>query len=103
MELRPARIEDVPVLELSGLALSASTATPELLAIGDRRSVLVRTALTDGPLEWSSLRLDLNGGRDGQFERDVHRRSRHANARSQPVLVPAVSADHLPDVKGPRR
>lgn len=68
MELRPARIEDVPVLELSGLALTAGTETPDLLAIGDRKSVLVRAALTDGPLDWSSLELDGHGGQDGQFE-----------------------------------
>jgi hypothetical protein len=49
--------------------LPASAETPDLLAIGDRKAMLVRTALTDGPLEWSSLHVDLNGGGGGQFER----------------------------------
>jgi hypothetical protein len=67
MELRPSRIEDVPVLELSGLALTAAE-TPDLLAVGDRRSMLVRATLTDGPLEWTSAKLDDHGRDRGQFE-----------------------------------
>jgi uncharacterized protein YjiK len=68
MELRPARIEDVPVPELSGLALVAGSGSPVLLAIGDRKSVLLRAALTDERLEWSSLDLGADGGQGGQFE-----------------------------------
>jgi hypothetical protein len=68
VELRPSRIEDVPVLELSGLALATGGETPDLLAIGDRKSVLVRAALTDGPLEWASLELREPGLDGGQFE-----------------------------------
>ena len=70
MKLEPTRIEDVPVPELSGLALTATAdGQPQLLAIGDRKSVLARAALTDGPLEWALLGLDHSGAeRDRQFE-----------------------------------
>jgi hypothetical protein len=66
MKLRPARIEDVPVAELSGLALvTTGGGPPELLAIGDRESRLARAILRDEPLEWSTIDLGRDGG---QFE-----------------------------------
>ncbi len=70
MKLEPWRIEDVPIPELSGLALAATTdGLPQLFAIGDRKSVLARAALTDEPLEWALLDLDRAGpSRDRQFE-----------------------------------
>ena len=70
MKLEPWRIEDVPVPELSGLALAATAdGLPQLFAIGDRKSVLARAALTDEPLEWALLDLDRAGpSRDRQFE-----------------------------------
>ena len=70
MKLEPTRIEDGPVPELSGLALTATAdGQPQLLAIGDRKSMLARAALTDGPLEWALLDLDRSGAeRDRQFE-----------------------------------
>ena len=66
MKLTPTRIEDVPVPELSGLALSAVGGRPArttLLTIGDRKSVLARAVLTDGPLEWTRVDLDRFGAR----------------------------------------
>jgi hypothetical protein len=69
VELRPARIEDVPVPELSGLALLTSAGTTELLAISDCTSALVRAELAQAPLEWSRLDLgDEGGGGGGQLE-----------------------------------
>ena len=69
MRLRPTRIEDVPVPELSGLALAGGD-RPRLLAIGDRKRVLAHATLTDGPLDWSVV--DLGGygleREHGQFE-----------------------------------
>jgi hypothetical protein len=66
VKLRSARIEDVPVAELSGLALVTAGGGPaELLAIGDRESRLARAVLTDEPLEWSTVDLGRDGG---QFE-----------------------------------
>jgi uncharacterized protein YjiK len=72
VELTPTRIEDVPVPELSGLALQAAhgAGPANLLAIGDRKSVLARAALTDGQLEWARVDLDRLGPAEdrGQFE-----------------------------------
>jgi uncharacterized protein YjiK len=71
MKLRPERIEDVPVPELSGLALvTRANGPPQLLAIGDRRSVLARAVLTDAPLDWTVVDLDQHGltGSRGQLE-----------------------------------
>jgi hypothetical protein len=72
MKLQPIRIDDVPIRELSGLALEAARSGPRsLLAIGDRKSVLAKAVVGDGPLSWS--RLDLADesdavGKAGQFE-----------------------------------
>ena len=69
MELQPARTEDVPVPELSGLALvPGGDGSPELLAIGDRKSLLLRATLRDGPLDWSTVEVVYDGRREGQFE-----------------------------------
>jgi uncharacterized protein YjiK len=51
--LEPTRVEDVPVRELSSLAVARDQAgAPQLLAIGDRTTALARATLRDGPLEW---------------------------------------------------
>jgi uncharacterized protein YjiK len=71
VKLEPTRVEDVPVPELSGLAVTGTAGgAPELLAIGDRKSVLARATLTDGPLHWTVVDLESTGlGHDRpQFE-----------------------------------
>jgi hypothetical protein len=69
VELQPARVEDVPVPELSGLALvPGGDGSSELLAIGDRKSLLVWATLGDGPLDWSTVEVGQDGRREGQFE-----------------------------------
>ena len=71
MKLEPTRVEDVPVPELSGLAVTGTArGTPELLAIGDRKSVLARATLADEPLLWTVVDLEGAGlGHDRpQFE-----------------------------------
>ena len=64
MRLKPTRIEDVPVPELSGLALSGT----RLVAIGDRKAVLAHAVLADEHLEWSVVDLDPYGLDRAQFE-----------------------------------
>lgn len=61
-KLEPTRIEDVPVRELSGLALTRAEGRQELLAVGDRKSVLARAVLTDQPLEWTAFELERGKG-----------------------------------------
>jgi uncharacterized protein YjiK len=69
VRLRPSRIEDVPIPELSGLALDGSAGgPPQLLAIGDRKSLLARALLTDAPLEWSELDLGHAGVARGRAQ-----------------------------------
>jgi uncharacterized protein YjiK len=70
VKLEPTRIEDVPVPELSGLALAERGAgAAQLLAIGDRKSVLAHAVLTDEPLDWDPVHLDRYGLKGaGQFE-----------------------------------
>ena len=71
MWLEPERIEDVPIPELSSLALAGADDGPaQLLAIGDKRSMLARAVLTDEPLEWDVVNLRRYGvnKRRGQFE-----------------------------------
>jgi uncharacterized protein YjiK len=71
VKLEPVRVEDVPVPELSGLAVTGTAGGElELLAIGDRKSVLARATLTDGPLRWNVIDLERTGlGADRpQFE-----------------------------------
>jgi uncharacterized protein YjiK len=56
---------------LSGLALVGPTAgSPQLLAIGDKKSRLARAILTDEPLEWTDVDLgrDRRGRDGGQLE-----------------------------------
>jgi hypothetical protein len=66
MKLRPERIEDVPIRELSSLALLPSaTGPPLLLAVGDRTAELGRARLTDGPLRWDLVDLAAGGPRVG--------------------------------------
>jgi uncharacterized protein YjiK len=71
VKLEPVRVEDVPVPELSGLAVTGTAdGALELLAIGDRKSVLARATLTDDPLRWTVIdveRIGLGGDRP-QFE-----------------------------------
>jgi hypothetical protein len=69
MKLRAERIEDVPVPELSGLALMSRRGGSglDLLAVGDRRSRLARADLSGEPLDWSSVDLGDDASR-GQFE-----------------------------------
>jgi uncharacterized protein YjiK len=71
VKLEPTRVEDVPVPELSGLAVTGTVGGPlQLLAIGDRKSVLARATLTDEPLLWNVVDLERTGlGHDRpQFE-----------------------------------
>jgi uncharacterized protein YjiK len=71
MKLRPTRVEDVPVPELSGLALDTSRAgPPRLLAIGDEKSSVVAAALAAEPLVWATFDLSHHGidARRSQFE-----------------------------------
>jgi uncharacterized protein YjiK len=69
MKLEPTRIEDVPVPELSGLALAQRGGASRLLAIGDRKSVLAHAVLTDEPLDWDPVHLRPYGLKGaGQFE-----------------------------------
>ena len=64
MRLEPTRIEDVPVPELSGLAMSGT----RLLAIGDRKSVLAHAELTDDRLAWTVVDLERYRLDGAQFE-----------------------------------
>ena len=69
MRLEPTRIEDVPVPELSGLALSTDGAgRARLLAIGDRKTVLAHATLTDEPLDWIVVDLERFGLDRAQLE-----------------------------------
>jgi uncharacterized protein YjiK len=69
VKLRATRIEDVPIVELSSLALVADEAGQlQLLAIGDKHSRLARATLTDDPLDWTVVELGRGGGGDTQFE-----------------------------------
>lgn len=62
MKLRPVRVEDVPVPELSGLALDSSrSGPPRLLAIGDKKSSVVAAALTAEALVWATFDLARHG------------------------------------------
>jgi uncharacterized protein YjiK len=69
VRLEPTRIEDVPVPELSGLALSTDGAgRARVLAIGDRNAELAHAALTDEPLEWTVVDLERFGLDRSQLE-----------------------------------
>jgi uncharacterized protein YjiK len=69
VRLEPTRIEDVPVPELSGLALSTGRAgRARLLAIGDRKTVLAHAELTDEPLDWTVVDLERFGLDRSQLE-----------------------------------
>jgi uncharacterized protein YjiK len=62
VKLRPVRVEDVPVPELSGLALDTSgSSPPRLLAIGDKKSSVVAAPLTADVLEWKTFDLARHG------------------------------------------
>ena len=62
--LRAARVEDVPIPELSGLVLAGGV----LLAIGDKRSVLARAVLGDEPLTWTGVDLGPAGFGEGDAQ-----------------------------------
>jgi uncharacterized protein YjiK len=64
VRLKPTRIEDVPIPELSGLALSGK----RLLAIGDRKTVLAHAELSDERLGWTVVDLERYGLDRAQFE-----------------------------------
>jgi uncharacterized protein YjiK len=69
VRLEPTRIEDVPVPELSGLALSTDGAgRARLLATGDRNAVLAHAELTDEPLVWTVVDLARFGLDRSQLE-----------------------------------
>jgi uncharacterized protein YjiK len=70
VKLKPTRIEDVPVPELSSLALADPGGQLRLLAIGDRKRTLAQAVVSGEPLAWMVLDLDRYGTTSdhGQFE-----------------------------------
>jgi hypothetical protein len=71
MKLEPERVDDVPIRELSSLALLPSATGPALLlAVGDRTAELARARLTGGVLRWDVVDLGARGPRvaPGQLE-----------------------------------
>jgi uncharacterized protein YjiK len=70
VKLKPTRIEDVPVPELSSLALADPGGQLRLLAIGDRKRTLAQAVVSEQPLDWTVLDLDRYGTTSdhGQFE-----------------------------------